>query len=78
MRLDYLILTRGLIGFHFHFLTLRSESGVIYQVFDHYAPLIEKPLQTRHRDVLISNSQGVATAYALWNLQSWGNLFIGP
>ncbi|MFK3617192.1 translational GTPase TypA, partial [Coxiella burnetii] len=67
-----------LIGFHSHFLTLTSGSGVMYHVFDHYAPLIEESLQTRHRGVLISNSQGVATAYALWNLQSRGNLFIGP
>ncbi|ABS77601.1 translational GTPase TypA [Coxiella burnetii] len=78
VRLDYLIPTRGLIGFHSHFLTLTSGSGVMYHVFDHYAPLIEESLQTRHRGVLISNSQGVATAYALWNLQSRGNLFIGP
>ncbi|MGP3397266.1 translational GTPase TypA [Coxiella burnetii] len=78
VRLDYLIPTRGLIGFHSHFLTLTSGSGVMYHVFDHYAPLIEESLQTRHRGVLISNSQGVATAYALWNLQSRGNLFIAP
>ncbi|WP_267256660.1 translational GTPase TypA [Coxiella endosymbiont of Ornithodoros maritimus] len=78
VRLDYLIPTRGLIGFHSHFLTLTSGLGVMYHVFDHYAPLIEESLQTRHRGVLISNSQGVATAYALWNLQSRGNLFIAP
>ena len=77
-RLDYVIPTRGLIGFHAQFLTITSGSGIMYHVFDHYGPVIEESLQTRSRGVLISNSQGVATAYALWNLQARGNLFISP
>ncbi|WP_304985230.1 translational GTPase TypA [Coxiella-like endosymbiont] len=78
VRLDYMIPTRGLIGFHSQFSTLTSGSGVMYHVFDHYGRLIEESLQTRNRGVLISNSQGVTTAYALWNLQARGDLFIGP
>lgn len=77
-RLDYLIPTRGLIGFHSQFLTLTSGSGIMYHVFDHYGSIIKESLQIRNRGVLISNSQGVATPYALWNLQARGNLFIGP
>ncbi len=78
VRLDYIIPTRGLIGFHSRFLTLTSGSGVMVHVFDHYGPLIGESLQTRNRGVLVSNSQGVATGYALFNLQERGDLFIGP
>ena len=78
VRLDYIIPMRGLIGFHSQFLTSTSGSGVMYHVFDHYAPIIEGSLQTRNRGVLVSNSQGLATAYALWNLQARGDLFIRP
>ena len=77
-RLDYIIPTRGLIGLHAQFSTLTSGSGVMYHVFDHYGPLVEESLQTRTRGVLISNSQGITTAYALWNLQACGDLFIRP
>ena len=78
VRLDYVIPTRGLVGFHSQFLSLTSGSGIIYHIFDHYGPLIEESLKTRNQGVLISNSQGVATAYAIWNLQARGDLFIGP
>ena len=78
VRLNYIIPMRGLIGFHSQFLTSTSGSGVMYHVFDHYAPIIEGSLQTRNRGVLISNSQGLATTYALWNLQARGDLFIRP
>lgn len=78
VRLDYLIPTRNLIGFHSKFLTLTSGTGIVYHVFDHYGPLKETSLRARNRGVLISNSVGVATAYALWNLQERGELFIEP
>ena len=78
IRLDYLIPTRGLIGLHSQFSTLTSGSGVMYHIFDHYGPLIKESLQIRNHGVLISNSQGVVTAYALWNLQDRGDLFVRP
>lgn len=78
VRLDYLIPTRGLIGFHAKFLTLTSGSGVMYHVFDHYAAVIKEPLQTRTRGVLIANGAGMSTGFALFNLQGRGELFIGP
>ena len=78
IHLNYLIPTRGLIGFHSQFLTLTSGSGIMYHIFDHYGPLVKESLQTRNRGVMVSNSQGVATAYALWNLQDRGDLFIKP
>ncbi len=78
VRLDYVIPTRGLIGFHSRFLTLTSGAGLMYHVFDHYGPVKEKAIKSRHRGVLVSNQPGTARAFALWNLQERGQLFIGP
>ncbi|WP_423063816.1 translational GTPase TypA [Candidiatus Paracoxiella cheracis] len=78
VRMDYIIPTRGLIGFHSRFLTLTSGSGVMYHVFDHYGPFIEESLQTRTRGVLIANGKGASTGFALYNLQERGELFIDP
>jgi GTP-binding protein len=78
VRLDYVIPTRGLIGFHAKFLTLTSGTGVMYHVFDHYGPVIVEAMQTRNRGVLIANSHGTSTGFALFNLQDRGELFIDP
>ncbi|MCB1826924.1 MAG: translational GTPase TypA [Coxiellaceae bacterium] len=78
VQLDYIIPTRGLIGFHSKFLTLTSGSGVMHHVFDHYGPMKKDEIVSRTRGVLISNAQGKSTGYALWNLQERGELFIGP
>ncbi|OGT53456.1 MAG: GTP-binding protein TypA [Gammaproteobacteria bacterium RIFCSPHIGHO2_12_FULL_42_13] len=78
VRLDYVIPTRGLIGFHTRFLTLTSGAGVMHHVFDHYGPIKTKSMRSRHRGVLISNCAGTTRAYALWNLQERGSLFIAP
>ena len=78
VRLDYIIPTRGLIGFHTRFLTLTSGSGVMHHIFDHYGPAKSKNFKTRHRGVLISNQAGISRGFALFNLQDRGSLFIGP
>ncbi|HAG62406.1 MAG: translational GTPase TypA [Legionellales bacterium] len=78
VRLEYIIPTRGLIGFHGRFLTLTSGSGLMYHVFDHYGPSSKDAIVSRHRGVLISNAPGKATAYALWNLQSRGEMMCEP
>lgn len=78
VRLEYVMPTRGLIGFQAKFLTLTSGSGVIHHIFDHYGPVKQKSIKARHRGVLISNCAGIARAYALWNLQDRGSLFINP
>lgn len=78
VRLDYVIPTRGLIGFHSRFLTLTSGAGLLYHVFDHYGPVKDKAIKTRHRGVLVANQPGTARAFALWNLQERGTLFIEP
>lgn len=78
IRLDYVVPTRGLIGFHTDFMTITSGSGLLYHVFSHYGPAHAGELASRHRGVLISNCKGQARAFALWNLQERGRLFIEP
>ncbi len=76
VRLDYEMATRGLIGFHTLFLSLTRGSGLIYHVFSHYGPQINLPLGQRQNGVLIANTKGQARAYALFNLQNRGKLFV--
>lgn len=78
IRLDYLIPTRGLIGFHTDFLTTTSGTGLVYHVFEHYGPFIKSSLGERKNGVLIANMSGKATAYSLWNLEERGRMMIGP
>ncbi len=78
VRLDYVIPTRGLIGFHNEFLSSTSGSGVMYHVFDHYGPAIKGRIGQRNNGVLIANCNGIARGFALFNLQERGRLFIGP
>ena len=76
-RLDYLIPARGLIGLRTDFLTATSGSGLLYHTFSHYAPVKEGAFGGRHNGALISTGAGKALAYALFNLQERGRLFIG-
>jgi GTP-binding protein len=78
VRLDYIIPSRGLIGFQTEFMTLTSGTGLIYHVFDHYGPVQKGGIAPRHNGALISNGTGKALGYALFNLQDRGRLFISP
>lgn len=78
VRLEYIIPTRGLIGFQTEFMTLTSGSGLKFQIFDHYGAIKDGLGKTRHNGVLVSLATGKALAYALFNLQDRGRLFIGP
>lgn len=78
VRLDYIIPTRGLIGFHTEFLSSTSGTGLLYHVYDHYGPAFKGRLGKRNNGVLIANCQGTARAFALFNLQERGRLFIEP
>ena len=78
VRLDYVIPTRGLIGFHTEFLSSTSGTGVIYHVFDHYGPAFRGKLGKRNSGVLIANCTGIARGFALFNLQERGRLFVEP
>jgi GTP-binding protein len=77
MRLDYKIPTRGLIGFRTEYLTATSGTGLIYHVLDGYAPRIPGTIAQRTNGTLVSMVRGKALAYALFNLQERGKLFIG-
>ena len=77
-QLDYLIPTRGLIGFRSEFLTSTSGTGLMYHAFDHYAPKVGTSLGQRANGVLVSMASGKSLAYALFNLQERGRLFINP
>ena len=77
VRLEYLIPSRGLIGFQTEFLSATSGSGLFYHVFDHYGPVKPGAIGRRINGVLISNCAGKALAFALFNLQERGRLFIG-
>jgi len=78
VRLDYLIPSRGLIGFQTDFLTLTSGTGLIYHVFDRYGPAQPGGITSRKNGAIISNSTGKALGYALFNLQERGRMFIKP
>lgn len=78
VRLDYVIPTRGLIGFHSEFLSCTSGTGLMYHVYDHYGPAIKGRIGKRANGVLIANCQGTARGFALFNLQERGRLFIDP
>lgn len=78
VRLDYIIPSRALIGFHTEFLTLTSGTGIMHHVFSHYGPAAKGEIPHRQNGVLISNQQGVALAYSLFNLQERGRMLIAP
>jgi len=77
IRLDYKIPTRGLIGFRTEYLTATSGTGLLYHVLDKYAPRVPGTIAQRSNGALVSMVQGKALAYALFNLQERGRLFIG-
>ena len=77
VRLDYLIPSRGLIGLRSGFLTATSGTGLIYHTFEKYAPTVGGDLAQRRNGVLVAKSAGKALAFALFNLQDRGRLFIG-
>lgn len=77
MRLEYRIPARGLIGFRTEYLTTTSGTGLLYHVFEKYAPRVQADIGQRNNGVLVSNVGGKALAYALFNLQDRGHLFVG-
>ena len=76
-RIIFLSPSRSLIGYHGQFLTDTRGTGVMNRAFDHYGPY-RGSATGRRRGVLISNSDGEAVAYALWNLEERGRIFVSP
>jgi GTP-binding protein len=77
VRIDFIIPSRGLIGFQTEFMTSTSGTGLIYHTFSHYGPEVKGALAQRNNGVLVSIATGKSLAYALFNLQDRGRLFIG-
>ncbi|WP_374259659.1 translational GTPase TypA [Zoogloea sp.] len=77
VRLEYRIPARGLIGFQGEFLTMTRGTGLASHVFDDYSPMAGA-MSERRNGVLISQNDGEAVAYALWNLQDRGRMFVSP
>ena len=77
VRLDFMIPSRGLIGFQTEFMTMTSGTGLLYHTFDHYGPHKGGSIGERQNGVLISNATGKALTFALFGLQDRGRLFIG-
>lgn len=77
VRLDFIIPSRGLIGFRGQFLTMTSGTGILTSRFDHYGDLKEGAGVERRNGVMISMVPGKALSYALYTLQERGKLIIG-
>ncbi|WP_029933538.1 translational GTPase TypA [Thiomicrospira pelophila] len=77
VRIDFIIPSRGLIGFRTEFMTATQGNGLIFSSFSHYGPKFEGTVGERTRGVLISMGTGKALGFALFNLQERGRLFIG-
>jgi GTP-binding protein len=76
-RITFLAPSRGLIGYHGEFLTDTRGTGLMNRVYHGYAPY-KGAIEGRRNGVLISNASGEAVAYALWNLEDRGPMFINP
>jgi GTP-binding protein len=76
-RLTFLAPTRGLIGYQGEFMTDTRGTGVMSRLFHGYAPW-KGPIEGRRNGVLISTADGASVAYALWNLEDRGPMFITP
>ncbi len=77
VRLDYIIPSRGLIGFHTHFLTATRGTGLLHHVFHSYEPW-HGEIPSRPTGSLVADRRGVITAYAMLALQDRGTFFYGP
>ena len=77
VRIDYVIPTRGLIGFRSEFLTLTSGTGLMFHTFDHYGPKSDGVIGQRHNGAMVSMVDGKVLGFALFNLQERGKLFLG-
>jgi GTP-binding protein len=77
VRLEYRIPARGLIGFQNEFLTVTRGTGITAHIFDAYGP-VKADIAGRRNGALVSQEDGEAVAYALWNLEERGRMFVSP
>src|SRR5947209_1846207 len=76
-RMEYLVPARGLIGFRTEFLTETRGAGIMHHVFERWEPW-HGELRTRPTGSLVADRRGPATAFAIFNLQERGSLFVAP
>jgi GTP-binding protein len=77
VKLEFMAPSRGIIGFRSHFLTITSGTGIMTSVFDHYGPIKVGEIAKRSNGVMYAMTAGKTLAYALFNLQNRGKLFLG-
>ncbi|WP_108127423.1 translational GTPase TypA [Saccharospirillum mangrovi] len=77
VKLEFIVPSRGLIGFRGQFLTLTSGSGIMTSIFDHYGPVKGGNMASRQNGVLVSMAKGKTLAYSLYQLQDRGRLLLG-
>ncbi len=77
VRMEYLVPARALVGFRTEFLTETRGTGLVHHVFDRWEPW-HGDLRTRPTGSLVSDRRGTVAAFALFNLQERGTLFVGP
>lgn len=75
--LEFIVPSRGLIGYRSEFMTDTNGNGIMNQTFAGYEPY-KGDIETRERGSLVSYEQGVTSAYGLFNVQDRGTLFVGP
>lgn len=78
VRLEYESPSRGLIGFRTEFLTMTSGTGIMTSIFAHYGEIVSQEIEGRANGVLVAMATGKALAFALFNLQARGRMFIDP
>lgn len=77
VKMEFIIPSRGLIGFRGQFLTLTSGSGILTSVFDHYGEVKSGKVASRQNGVMVSMVNGKTAAFSLFNLQDRGRIFLG-
>jgi GTP-binding protein len=77
VRMDYLVPTRGLIGFRRELLTETRGTAIAHHVFERFEPWAGE-LRTRNSGVLVADRSGSTAQYSLMSLQERGTLFVGP
>jgi GTP-binding protein len=77
IRMEWLVPARGLIGFRTEFMTDTRGTGILHHVFESYEPWFGE-LRTRKSGSLVADRAGVATPFAMMNLQERGSMFVSP
>ena len=78
VRINYIVPSRGLLGFMTNFLTLTKGYGIINHTFKEYRPILKLSVGERKTGVLVSTDTGMATGYAIQHVEERGTLFIEP